>query len=250
MNNYSENEYEIFSRLFIMDEYSEKNLRKLSNIKIGIVGMGGIGCPLSQYLVSSGIKELLLVDGDIIEKSNLNRQILFSLNDLGKKKVDVAKDKLQIINTECKITTINQNINSLNLQSLENCSIVVDATDNWITSKILNEYCLKNSIDFLYTSALRHDLQIILFDNSIKDNHLCLNCIFPNRYDVELPRCSTVGISGISAGLAGLIAAQKIINFSLKLKNETNIMTVSDGKKLSIDNIIIKSKHNCYLNSF
>ncbi len=250
MNNYSENEYEIFSRLFIMDEYSEKNLRKLSNIKIGIVGMGGIGCPLSQYLVSSGIKELLLVDGDIIEKSNLNRQILFSLNDLGKKKVDVAKDKLQIINTECKITTINQNINSLNLQSLENCSIVVDATDNWITSKILNEYCLKNSIDFLYTSALRHDLQIILFDNSTKDNHLCLNCIFPNRYDVELPRCSTVGISGISAGLAGLIAAQKIINFSLKLKNETNIMTVSDGKKLSIDNIIIKSKHNCYLNSF
>ena len=100
MYNYSEKEYEIFSRLFILNEFSEENLKILSKIKIGIVGIGGIGCPLSQYLVSSGVKELLLVDGDIIEKSNLNRQILFNLNDIGRKKVEVAKHKL--INTECK----------------------------------------------------------------------------------------------------------------------------------------------------
>ena len=75
-----------------------------------------------------------------------------------------------------------------------------------------------------------------------------MNCIFPNKDDVDLPRCSSVGISGISAGLAGLVTAQKIINFTLNLKDETNIMTISDGKKLSIDNIIVKSKHDCYLN--
>ena len=211
--------------------------------------MGGIGCPLSQYLVNSGIKELLIVDGDIVEKSNLNRQILFNLNDIGKKKVDVAKYKLKLINAECKINTIDENINSLNLNSLKECSIIVDATDDWFSSKLLNEYCLKNSINFLYSSALRHDLQIILFNNSNKNNHLCLNCIFPNKDDVDLPRCSVVGISGISAGLAGLIAAQKIINYYLNLKDETNIMTISDGKKLSIDNIVIKSKHDCYLKS-
>jgi molybdopterin/thiamine biosynthesis adenylyltransferase len=249
MNTYTENEYEIFSRQFILKEFSEDNLKILSKIKIGIVGMGGIGCPLSQYLVSSGIKELLLVDGDRVEKSNLNRQILFNSNDIGKKKVDVAKEKLKLINTECKINNIDKNIDSLNLNSLKECSIIVDATDNWLTSKLLNEYCLKNSINFLYSSAVRHDLQIILFNNSKTTNHLCLNCIFPNKDDVDLPRCTTVGISGISAGLAGLITAQKIINFSLNLKDETNILTISDGKKLSIDNIIIKSKHDCYLNS-
>ena len=249
MNDYSEEEYKIFSRLFILNEFSEENLKKLSNIKIGIVGMGGIGCPLSQYLVNSGIKELLIVDGDIVEKSNLNRQILFNLNDIGRKKVDVAKNKLQLINTECKIHIIDENINSLNLNSLKECSIIVDATDDWFSSRLLNEYCLKNSINFLYSSALRHDLQIILFNNSNKNNHLCLNCIFPNKDDVDLPRCDVVGISGISAGLAGLIAAQKIINFYLNLKDETNIMTISDGKKLSIDNIVIKSKHDCYLKS-
>ena len=249
MHSYSETEYETFSRLFILNEFSENNLAKLSNVKIGIVGIGGIGCPLSQYLVNSGIKKLLLADGDIIEKSNLNRQILFNLNDIGKKKVVVAKNKLQLINAGCTINYIDQNINSSNLGFLKECSIVVDATDDWITSKLLNEYCLRNSISFLYSSALRHDLQIILFDNSKKKNHLCLNCIFPNNDYVELPRCSTVGISGISSGLAGLITAQKIINFSLNLKNETNILTVSDGKKLTIDNIFIKSKHDCYLKS-
>ena len=249
MYNYSEKEYEIFSRLFILNEFSEENLKILSKIKIGIVGIGGIGCPLSQYLVSSGVKELLLVDGDIIEKSNLNRQILFNLNDIGRKKVEVAKHKLKLINTECKIDIIDVNVSSSNLNSLNDCNIIVDATDDWLTSKLLNEYCIKNSINFLYSSALRHDLQIILFNNENKDNHICLNCIFPNRNDVDLPRCSVVGISGISAGLAGLVAAQKIINFSLNLRDETNIMTISDGKNLNFDKIIIKSKDDCYLNS-
>ena len=247
MNNYSEAEYEIFSRQFILKEFSEQNLKKLSKIKIGIVGMGGIGCPLSQYLVSSGIKELFIVDGDNIEKSNLNRQILYNLNNIGEKKVCVAKEKLSLINTECKIEIIDKNINLKNINSINQCDLIVDATDDWITSKILNEYCLKNSINFLYSSALRHDLQIILFKNSRNNDHLCLNCIFPNKEDVDLPRCSSVGISGISAGLAGLIVAQKIINFILNLKDETNIMTISDGKKLIIDNIFIKSKHDCYL---
>ena len=249
MYNYSEKEYEIFSRLFILNEFSEENLKILSKIKIGIVGIGGIGCPLSQYLVSSGVKELLLVDGDIIEKSNLNRQILFNLNDIGRKKVEVAKHKLKLINTECKIDIIDVNVSSSNLNSLNDCNIIVDATDDWFTSKLLNEYCIKHSINFLYSSALRHDLQIILFNNENKDNHICLNCIFPNRNDVDLPRCSVVGISGISAGLAGLVAAQKIINFSLNLRDETNIMTISDGKNLNFDKIIIKSKDDCYLNS-
>ena len=249
MYNYSEKEYEIFSRLFILNEFSEENLKILSKIKIGIVGIGGIGCPLSQYLVSSGVKELLLVDGDIIEKSNLNRQILFNLNDIGRKKVEVAKHKLKLINTECKIDIIDVNVSYSNLNSLNDCNIIVDATDDWFTSKLLNEYCIKHSINFLYSSALRHDLQIILFNNENKDNHICLNCIFPNRNDVDLPRCSVVGISGISAGLAGLVAAQKIINFSLNLRDETNIMTISDGKNLNFDKIIIKSKDDCYLNS-
>ena len=88
---YSNLEYELFSRQFILKEFSEKNIEKLFKLKITIIGLGGIGCPLVKYLLSSGIRNFTLIDGDIVEKSNLNRQILFTIDDLGKKKVDVAK---------------------------------------------------------------------------------------------------------------------------------------------------------------
>ena len=247
MNNYSEKEYEIFSRLFILKDFSETNIKILSKLNISIVGVGGIGCPLSQYLVSSGIKELTLVDGDNIEINNLNRQLLFNINDLGKKKVDVAKNKLKLINPECKINVLDENINIDNINTLTESSIIVDAADDWETSKLLNEFCVRNSINFLYSSVINHDLQIILLENKRNDEHLCLNCIFPNKENIDLPRCETVGISGISAGLAGLISAQKIINFSLDFNKETNLLTLFDGKKLSIENIIVNSNHKCYL---
>ncbi len=250
MNNYSDSEYEIFSRLFIQKEFSEENIKKLGNINIGIAGVGGIGCPLSQYLINSGIKKMTLVDGDNVEKSNLNRQILFGFNDIGEKKVNVAKKKLQLTNPNCIINVFDKNINERNLNLLSGCSLIVDSTDNWQVSKLLNKFCLKNSITFLYSSVIKNDLQVILFENNKNNDHVCLNCIFPNKDDIDLPRCETVGISGISAGLAGLIAAQKIINFCLNLKEERNILTISDGKQLSIENILVRSKHSCNLNKF
>ena len=249
MSKYNETEYDLFSRLFILDEFSEKKLDILSKQNISIVGVGGIGCPLSQYLISSGIKNLLLVDGDTVEKSNLNRQILFNNDDINKKKVEVAKEKLSKINPSSKINIFNKNIDSKNIDVLSNSKIIVDATDDWKTSKLLNEFCVKNSINFIFSSVVKHDLQIILFDNTQRKKHLCLNCIFPNKEYANLPRCETVGISGISAGLAGLISAQKILNFSLNLRNETNLLTIFDGKQLDVDNIVVNSKHDCYLKS-
>ena len=143
MNSYSEKEYEIFSRLFILKEFSEENIEKLSKINVGIVGVGGIGCPLSQYLINSGVKNLTLIDGDTIEKNNLNRQILYNINDIGEKKVKVAKNKLELINSNCKIKTVDTNINNKNINYLSNCSIIVDATDDWETSRLLNQYCVE-----------------------------------------------------------------------------------------------------------
>ena len=101
---YSDLEYEIFSRQFILQNFNEENIQKLNKAKITIVGLGGIGCPITQYLVSSGIKNFTFFDGDLIEKSNLARQILYSLEDVGKFKTLVAKEKLLKTNPNCNIT--------------------------------------------------------------------------------------------------------------------------------------------------
>ena len=245
---YSNLEYELFSRQFILKKFSEKNIEKLFKLKITIIGLGGIGCPLVKYLLSSGIRNFTLIDGDIVEKSNLNRQILFTIDDLGKKKVDVAKKILLKNNPKSIIKTIDKNINSQNVNLLKNSSIIIDTIDNWENTKILNEFCVNNNITYLFSSVVGFDVQIGVFPNN-KKNHVCLNCLFPNKKDVDLPRCNTVGISGITAGFAGLITAQKTLNFLLKFTKEINTLTLFNVKNLEFNRIKIKKNQYCSLNN-
>ena len=246
---YSNDEYEIFSRQFILKVFSEKNIEKLEKSKVSIIGIGGIGCPLATYLVSSGIKYIRLVDKDIIEKNNLNRQILFTSDDIGQKKVNIAKKKLLKINPNCQIKIIDENINKFNTNILSNSSIIIDTSDNWKTMKIVNEYCVKKSIPLVSASVVGFDLEVALFENK-KKHHLCLNCLFPNKNDINLPRCDTVGISGIAAGMAGLLSAQKTINFLINLNQKNNILSLINVLREDSQNIKLKNNNKCYLNKF
>ena len=244
---YSELEYEIFSRQFILKNFNEENILKLNNAKIVIVGLGGIACPLAQYLVSSGVKNLILFDGDMIEKSNLGRQILYTLEDVGKYKALVAKEKLLKTNPNCNITAYSKYLKKEDLNLLLNSDIIIDATDDWYISKLINKFCLQKSLIYIFSSAVNYNIQICLFDN--KKNHVCLNCLFPNEEDADLARCDTVGISSICAGIAGLVTAQKTINTLLNTKDENNILTLINTSDFSISNINIKNNVNCVLNN-
>ena len=244
---YSDYEYEIFSRQFILKVFSEQNIEKLEKSKVSIIGIGGIGCPLATYLVSSGIKYIQLIDGDIIEKSNLSRQILFTSDDIGQKKVVIAKKKLLKINPNCQIKIIDENLNKSNTINLSNSSIIIDTCDSWETMKIVNEYCVKESISLISSSVVGFDVEVALFENK-KNHHLCLNCLFPNKNDIDLPRCDTVGVSGIATGMAGLLAAQKTINFLINLNQESNILSLLNVLKQDLQNINLKNNSKCYLN--
>ena len=244
---YSDLEYEIFSRQFILQNFDQKNIHKLHDAKITIVGLGGIGCPLSQYLVSSGLKHLTLLDGDRIEKTNLGRQILYSLDDIDKYKSICAKSRLLKTNPYCKITAYSENLTEKNINVLLDADIIIDTSDDWQLSKLINKFCVKNSLQYIFSSAINNNIQICLFKNQI--NHTCLNCVFPNDEDVELARCDTVGISSICAGIAGLITAQKTINTILKINNENNILSLINSENLSISNIKIKNNADCALNN-
>ena len=242
----NEAELEIFSRQLILKDFNEKSFKKIQNKKVSIIGIGGIGCPLAQYLISCGIKNLNIFDNDIIKKSNLNRQNLFTINELGQHKTIVAKKKLLGINPYSNINNYEEKITKNNLYLLQNSSIIIDASDSWNTMKLINNYSVKNNIPLISASASGYDIQVILFKNNLK-KHLCLNCIFPNKKNPELARCDTVGILGTAAGLAGIISAQKTINFFMNFKYNDDLLTLIDCKTLSIDHIKINNNSSCKL---
>ena len=244
---YSDLEYEIFSRQFILQGFNEENILKLNNTKIAIVGLGGIACPLAQYMVSSGFKNLIFFDGDKIEKSNLGRQILYNLEDIGKFKTIIAKDKLLKTNPNCNISAYSEYLTIENINLLLESDIIIDTTDDWHTSKLINKFCVQNSLRYIFSSAINYNIQICLFKN--QNEHVCLNCLFPNEEDAELARCETVGISSICAGIAGLITAQKTMNTLLNIKDESNILTLINTTDFSMNNIYVKNNVNCLLNN-
>ena len=112
--------------------------------------------------------------------------------------------------------------------------------------KMVNEYCVQKSIPLLSCSVIGFDVEISFFENKL-NKHLCLNCIFPNKNDINLPRCDTVGVSGVATGMAGLIAAQKTINFLINLNKESNILTLLNVIKGDLQKIILKTNNKCYL---
>ena len=247
--NISEQEFQIFARQLILKEFDEKTFDYIQKQHVFIIGIGGIGCPAAQYLLSTGIKNLTLIDNDRIHITNLNRQTLYSINNLGEKKVDVANKILKGINPKCKIKTISKKIDETNIKKyLSNPSIVIDTTDNWYSMNVINKFCVEQSIPLISASVVGFDGQVILFNNTTK-NHLCLNCIYPNNDEPDLPRCDTVGILGIAAGLTGLIAAQTTINFFTKNNLTTNVLIMINSKSMKITHIKVKNNSNCINNS-
>ena len=242
----SEDELEIFGRQLILKDFNEKSFIALQNKVVSIIGMGGIGCPLAQYLISSGIKNLNIFDDDIIKKNNLNRQTLYGFKEIGLKKIKVAKKKLVEVNPYSNIKAYDKRMMGNNLNLLENSSIIIDASDNWETMRAINKYSTKKNIPLLSTSAVGFDIQIILFKNN-KNNHLCLECVFPNKKEPVLARCDTVGILGTTAGLAGIISAQKTINFFMNFNKLNDNITLIDTKTLSITDIKISTNIDCKL---
>jgi adenylyltransferase/sulfurtransferase len=241
----SDQELLLFSRQLILKEFNYKIFKSIQEQHIIVVGIGGIGCPLAQYLLATGIKKLTLIDNDFVKLSNLNRQILYGINDINKKKVNVAKEKLNNINPNCNINTKAIKLSEKNIKKyFLKPSLVIDATDNWTSMNLINRYCVKNSIPLINSSVIGYDGQAILFRNK-KNHHLCLNCVYPNQNELDLARCDTVGVLGTTAGLTGLIVAQITINFFTNIHNNIDKLMMINSKSMQITQIKVKKNDNC-----
>jgi len=179
-----------------------------------IVGVGGLGTPASAYLAAAGVGRIGLVDNDIVEKSNLQRQILYSESDLGMSKVDVALGRLQRINPNISIEPHNVTLSSSNaMDLLKRYDLVIDGSDNFPTRYLINDACVLLGKPDIYASIFRFDGQASVFHAG---EGPCYRCLFPDPPPPDtVPSCADGGVLGVLPGIMGTLQASQAINLIL-----------------------------------
>ena len=235
-----------------MPEINEEGQEMLLKAKVIIIGAGGLGCPLGLYLAGAGIGEITLVDNDIIEISNLNRQIAFTNDDLGKSKSDALKVSMTNLNPTVKVISIKDRLSNENISDLfYKKNLVVDCTDNFETRHLIAKECLAQKIPMSFGSAVRQEGQTAFFlagcneskEDFDKQKKPCYACVFPIKpKENNISRCSEAGILGPITGLISSIQALNVIRYLTNQKiSETLILW--DG--LSFLEIKITNSHSC-----
>ena len=229
-----------------MPEINEEGQEKLLNSSVAIIGAGGLGCPVGLYLAGAGIGSITIIDNDHIEISNLNRQIAFSIHDIGLSKSKCLETAIKKINPDIKTRSFYERLDSENIQKLL-CAIdvVVDCTDNYETRFLLAEACFNLNIPMSFGSAVRQEGQTSFFqaEKKRKNCNPCYVCIFPDNPENDvISRCSEAGILGPVTGLISSIQSLNIIRY-LTNQQVSDKLILWDG--VSFLEIKIKKTDNC-----
>lgn len=239
MKNLSYYDLERYARQIIIPNFGKEGQEKLKKARVAIVGLGGLGSAVSIYLTVAGIGHLKIIDDDIVEISNLNRQILHGDNDISKSKVKSAKEKLSTINPDIEITGIKEKITKNNvIKLLKNTDVIVDCMDNFPTRYVLNDASLKLSIPFFHGACRGMEGRATTI---IPRKTPCLKCIYPH-----LPPSEKFPILGAVAGTIGTIQATEVVKFFVGMEPLlTNKLLVYDAQFLTYDLIKIECNSKC-----
>ena len=203
-----------YSRHLIMPEVGMEGQLKLKAAKVLCIGTGGLGSPLALYLAAAGVGTIGLVDFDVVDFTNLQRQIIHSTADVGRKKLDSAADKLQAINPHVDIVRFETRLTSANALSIfRDFDIIVDGTDNFPTRYLVNDACVLTGKPNVYGSIFRFEGQVSVF--ATKEGP-CYRCLYPEPPPPGLvPSCAEGGVLGILPGLVGVMQATEAIKLIL-----------------------------------
>jgi adenylyltransferase/sulfurtransferase len=203
-----------YSRHLILPEVGMEGQRRLKAARVLCVGTGGLGSPLALYLTAAGIGTLGLVDFDVVDSSNLQRQIIHSTKDIGRKKIDSAEEKLSALNPAINIVKHDTMLSSANaLDILKDYDIVADGTDNFPTRYLVNDACVLLGKPNVYGSIFRFEGQASVFATEAGP---CYRCLYPEPPPPGLvPSCAEGGVLGILPGLVGVIQATEVIKLIL-----------------------------------
>jgi len=203
-----------YSRHLIMPEVAMDGQKKLKAAKVLCIGAGGLGSPLALYLTAAGVGTLGLVDYDVVDYTNLQRQIIHSTNDVGRKKLDSAAEKLKALNPFLNLRTFDMKLTSANaLDLFREFDIVADGTDNFPTRYLVNDACVLTGKPNVYGSIFRFEGQASVFAT---EEGPCYRCLYPEPPPPGLvPSCAEGGVLGILPGLVGVIQATETIKLIL-----------------------------------
>lgn len=213
--NLREDQIERYSRQIILPNVGGKGQEKLLNAKVLIIGAGGLGSPCALYLASAGIGIIGIVDSDAVELNNLQRQILHSTKDVGRPKVESAKERLNAVNSDVKIIPYKLRLNSENILGIiKDYDIIVDGSDNFPTRYLVNDACVLSQKPLSHGGIFRFDGQAITI---LPHKSACYRCLFPESPPPGLvPSCQEAGILGAVAGVIGTIQANEALKYILE----------------------------------
>jgi molybdopterin/thiamine biosynthesis adenylyltransferase/rhodanese-related sulfurtransferase len=205
-----------YHRHLLLPEVGEEGQQKLLGAKVLLLGAGGLGSPAALYLAAAGVGTLGIVDMDVVDASNLQRQILHNMERIGERKVDSAKKTLTAINPDVDVVTYDVRFGADNiLDILDGYDVVVDGTDNFPTRYLLNDASLLKRIPVVHGSIFRFEGQVTVFDPY---NGPCYRCLLPEPPPPELaPSCAEAGVLGVLPGIIGSIQALEAIKLILDL---------------------------------
>jgi adenylyltransferase/sulfurtransferase len=243
----NKNQIERFSRQIILKNIGIEGQEKILNSKVLIIGMGGLGCPVAEFLTRSGVGKLGIIDHDTVSLSNIHRQSLYDVKDLGISKVKIAKKKLKNINSKTKVKIFNLKLNKDNFRNIiKDYDYIVDGTDNFQAKFLINDLSLKHN-KFLVSGAIsKFDGHIFTFNFNDKKNP-CLRCFYQEEViSDDVFNCEYEGILGTVAGIVGNIQANEILKKILDIgQNLNGFILILDLLNLNFRKVKLNKKEKC-----
>jgi adenylyltransferase/sulfurtransferase len=245
-NSLNKNLIERYSRQIVLKNVGIAGQKAIINSKVLIVGAGGLGCPIADYLSRAGVGTIGIADHDKVCLSNIHRQPLYSSKDVGKFKVNVLKEKIKSINPLIKIKIFKKKITDKNLNSIiESFDIIIDGSDNFKTKFLLNKYSIKYKKILIVGAISKFDGHVFTF-NFKNQNIPCLKCFYQSEPSDEILNCEAEGIMGPVAGIIGNIQANEVLKKILSIgSNLDGSILIINLLKFNFKKVLYSKKKNC-----
>ena len=234
-----------YSRHILLPQVDIVGQQKLIDARVMIVGLGGLGSPVSLYLAAAGVGHLTLIDDDAVELSNLQRQIVHSQSDLGRRKVDSAADRLHKMNLEVQIHKINQRLDRVGLiDSAMQADILVDCSDNFATRFLLNEVSKETQLPLVSGAAIRFEGQVTVYDPRVP-NTPCYRCLYEDKGELE-ETCSESGILAPMLSIIGGVQAVETVKLIMGIgQSLAGRLLILDALAMNWREIRMKQDPDC-----